>query len=65
MQRVASNHFLGVLVIDEIQRLSFSKTGGSKKALNFDVLCLTKLFQCGTLFTNTQLYLRIALSVLR
>lgn len=32
---VAANHFLGVLVIDEIQRLSSAKSGGAEKMLNF------------------------------
>lgn len=37
MARVASNHFIGVLVIDEIQRLSKSKSGGAEKMLDFFV----------------------------
>jgi hypothetical protein len=37
MATVASNHFLGVLVIDEIQRLSLAKSGGADKMLNFFV----------------------------
>ena len=32
---VAANHYLGVWVIDEIQRLSLAKSGGSEKMLNF------------------------------
>lgn len=32
---VAANHFLGVLVIDEIQRLNSAKSGGAEKMLNF------------------------------
>lgn len=37
MARVAANHGLGVLVIDEIQRLSHAKSGGAEKMLNFFV----------------------------
>jgi hypothetical protein len=37
MARVAANHGIGVLVIDEIQRLSQAKSGGAKKMLNFFV----------------------------
>jgi hypothetical protein len=37
MARVAANHGLGVLVIDEIQRLSQAKSGGAEKMLNFFV----------------------------
>lgn len=37
MARVAKNHFIGVLVIDEIQRLSKSKSGGAEKMLDFFV----------------------------
>lgn len=37
MARVAANHGLGVLVIDEIQRLSHAKSGGAKRMLNFFV----------------------------
>jgi len=37
MARVASIHCIGVLVIDEIQHLSESKSGGSRKMLNFFV----------------------------
>jgi len=37
MARVAANHGLGVLVIDEIQRLSYAKSGGAEKMLNFFV----------------------------
>lgn len=35
ISRVASNHHLGVLVIDEIQRLSLLKSGGKEKMLYF------------------------------
>lgn len=35
MARVAANHFIGVLVIDEIQRLSKAKSGGAEKMLDF------------------------------
>ena len=37
MALVAANHSIGVLVIDEIQRLSLSKSGGVEKMLNFFV----------------------------
>lgn len=35
MALVAANHHLGVLVIDEIQRLNLAKSGGAEKMLNF------------------------------
>jgi hypothetical protein len=37
MVTVAGNHYVGVLVIDEIQRLNLAKSGGAKKLLNFFV----------------------------
>lgn len=37
MARVAANHSLGVLAIDEIQNLSEAKSGGDRKMLNFFV----------------------------
>lgn len=37
MATVAANHCLGVLVIDEIQRLSLAKSGGADRMLNFFV----------------------------
>jgi hypothetical protein len=37
MALVAANHSLGVLVVDEIQRLSLAKSGGADKMLNFFV----------------------------
>jgi hypothetical protein len=37
MARVASIHCLGMLVIDEVQHLNASKSGGSEKMLNFFV----------------------------
>lgn len=37
MANVAAQHFLGVLVVDEIQRLSRAKSGGSGKLLDFFV----------------------------
>jgi hypothetical protein len=43
MSTVADNHFLGVLVIDEIQRLSLAKSGGARKLLNFFVQLLTEI----------------------
>jgi hypothetical protein len=43
MRTVAATHFLGVLVIDEIQRLSLAKSGGAEKMLNFFVQLITEL----------------------
>jgi hypothetical protein len=43
MRTVASNHFLGVLLIDEIQRLSLAKSGGADKMLNFFVELINEL----------------------
>lgn len=40
---VASNHFLGVLVIDEIQRLNLAKSGGDKRILNFFVQLINSI----------------------
>jgi hypothetical protein len=37
MATIAANHFIGVLVIDEIQRLSLAKSGGADRMLNFFV----------------------------
>ncbi|MCP9496584.1 MAG: ATP-binding protein [Pyrinomonadaceae bacterium MAG19_C2-C3] len=37
MALVAANHFLGVLVIDEIQRLRAAHSGGAERMLNFFV----------------------------
>ena len=37
MAQIANSHALGVLIIDEIQHLSKSKSGGSEKMLNFFV----------------------------
>lgn len=37
MALVAANHSLGVLVVDEIQRLSLAKSGGAERMLNFFV----------------------------
>jgi hypothetical protein len=37
MATIAANHFIGILVIDEIQRLSLAKSGGADKMLNFFV----------------------------
>ena len=41
--RVASNHFIGVLVIDEIQRLSKARSGGEQKMLDFFVQLVNKI----------------------
>ena len=35
MRQIAATHFLGILFIDEIQRLDLSKTGGSAPLLHF------------------------------
>jgi hypothetical protein len=35
MRQIAATHFLGILVIDEIQRLSLSKAGGTAPLLHF------------------------------
>lgn len=43
MSTVAANHFLGVLVIDEIQRLNLAKSGGARKLLNFFVQLLSEI----------------------
>jgi AAA domain len=43
MKIVAANHFLGVLVIDEIQRLSFAKSGGADSMLNFFVALINTI----------------------
>lgn len=37
MARIAANHFIGVLVIDEIQRLNKASSGGAEKMLDFFV----------------------------
>jgi len=37
MTKVASIHYLGILIIDEIQNLSEAKSGGASKMLNFFV----------------------------
>ena len=37
MTKVASIHYLGILIIDEIQNLSEAKSGGANKMLNFFV----------------------------
>jgi hypothetical protein len=43
MATVAANHFIGVLVIDEIQRLSLAKSGGANKMLNFFVQLINEI----------------------
>jgi hypothetical protein len=43
MATVAGNHFLGVLVIDEIQRLSLAKSGGADALLNFLVQLVNEI----------------------
>ena len=37
MSQIANVHAIGVLIIDEIQHLSMSKSGGVEKMLNFFV----------------------------
>lgn len=37
MSQIANVHAIGVLVIDEIQHLSMSRSGGVEKMLNFFV----------------------------
>lgn len=43
MALVAGNHSLGVLVVDEIQRLSLAKSGGAEKMLNFFVELVNRI----------------------
>lgn len=43
MGNVAGNHYLGVLVIDEIQRLSLAKSEGGRVLLNFFVQLVNEL----------------------
>jgi hypothetical protein len=43
MRTIAATQFLGVLVIDEIQRLSLAKSGGAEKMLNFFVQLINEL----------------------
>jgi AAA domain len=43
MRGVAGNHSLGMLVVDEIQRLSLANSGGADKMLNFFVELLSKI----------------------
>jgi hypothetical protein len=59
--KVFANHHLGILVIDEIQRLSLSKSGGVEKMLNFFVqlvntigvpVCLVGTFKALAIFTG-------------
>jgi hypothetical protein len=43
MALVAGNHSIGVLVVDEIQRLSLARSGGAEKMLNFFVELVNKI----------------------
>jgi hypothetical protein len=43
MATVAATHCLGVLVIDEIQRLSMAKSGGAERMLNFFVELVNRI----------------------
>ncbi len=43
MTTVASNHYIGVLVIDEIQRLSLARSGGADLLLNFFVQLVNEI----------------------
>lgn len=40
---VAANHFLGILVIDEVQRLRLAKSGDDKQMLNFFVKLINEI----------------------
>lgn len=35
IEEIASNYFIGVIVIDELQNLNLAKTGGAKRALSY------------------------------
>ena len=52
MNRIALKHQLGILVVDEIQRLSNAKSGGAAKILNFLMLLVNTIgvpvFMIGT-----------------
>lgn len=61
LAKVAANHHLGILVIDEIQRISLAKSGGIEKMLNFFVqlvntigvpVCLVGTFKALPIFTG-------------
>jgi ABC-type dipeptide/oligopeptide/nickel transport system ATPase component len=61
MRQIAATHFLGILLIDEIQRLNLSKTGGSAPLLHFFQDLRTSLrvpvveigtYKAGRLFTK-------------
>lgn len=61
MRQIAATHFLGILFIDEIQRLSLAKTGGSSPLLHFFQDLRTSLrvpvveigtYKAGNLFTR-------------
>jgi hypothetical protein len=43
MALVAGNHCIGVLVVDEIQRLKLAKSGGAEKMLNFFVELVSRI----------------------
>jgi len=43
MTTAAANHYIGVLVIDEIQRLSVAKSGGAEILLNFFVQLVNEI----------------------
>src|SRR5260370_20644350 len=43
MATVAENHYIGVLVIDEIQRLSVAKSGGAEILLNFFIQLVNEI----------------------
>jgi hypothetical protein len=43
MATVAGNHYMGVLVIDEIQRLSLARSGGAELLLNFFVQLVNEI----------------------
>lgn len=61
LAKVVANHHLGILVIDEIQRISLAKSGGIEKMLNFFVqlvntigvpVCLVGTFKALPIFTG-------------
>ncbi|MCW9053791.1 MAG: ATP-binding protein [Motiliproteus sp.] len=62
--RVAALHSLGVLVIDEIQHLEKSRSGGSQKMLNFFVT-LTNVLKVPVLFIGTPKALDLFLPTMR
>jgi hypothetical protein len=58
MKFVASTHCLGLLVVDELQRLSLSKSGGAERILNAMVHLMSE-FGVPVLFVGTYKALRV------